>query len=862
MLRLTLAQMRRSLGRLVAAGIAVGIGTAFVAATLLASAALERTTYDTVAQRYGDADLVVADGEVSDATLAAVSDVPGVAAVHGYREVGIDVVGPDGRTTVVATGDPVEPRLRATELAAGTMPSRPDEIALPTVVAELVGVTTGDTVEVTVTAWRFTETADGLASSAEEERVEELRVVGLVEQTSSAYLGTTGTAVVTDELVASWTRFQDGEATPGWYRYATVLVDDGADVEAVRADAREATRDLALVGVRTLDEQAAHETAEATGSPQVFAAIVLGFAAVAMFVAALVMSNTFAVVVAQRTRTLALLRCVGADRRQLRRSVVLEALLVGVAASTVGVLVGVAAVQVTLLVLTGAGTDVPLPTTLTVTPLAVLAPLAVGTVVTVLAALGPARAATRVAPLAALRQDAAPTADAPAGRGRLVLAGLLMAGGAVGLAGGVVVAGQVALLPGLALGVLGGAVSFVGVVLGAIAWVPATLALVGRLLGHRAGTSVRLAAANSVRNPRRTAATSAALFIGVTLVAMMATGAASTREALADTLEQQFPVDLMVAGDWTGAGTATLSADLIAEIEEVDGVAAVAPLAGTVAEVEVDASETAVVDVFGVDPALARATLLVPEDVEGLVPGVALVPADFEEWYGIGDGETLELRPQDGGTPITLVTRTTAVAGQVLVTPEDLADLAPDATTSRVWVRLADLDDAERVVGAVTAAASTSGESVETIGPAAERAYLQRVVNTLLAVVVGLLGVAVVIALVGVTNTLSLSVLERRRESGTLRALGLTRRQLRGTLAVEGALIAGVGAVVGSVLGVVYGWAGARTLLAEVSPVALVVPWRDLGFVLLVALAAGLLASVLPGRAAARTSPVEALATD
>jgi len=129
-------------------------------------------------------------------------------------------------------------------------------------------------------------------------------------------------------------------------------------------------------------------------------------------------------------------------------------------------------------------------------------------------------------------------------------------------------------------------------------------------------------------------------------------------------------------------------------------------------------------------------------------------------------------------------------------------------------------------------------------------------------VVVGLLAVAVVIALVGVANTLSLSVLERRRESATLRAIGLSRRQLRTMLAVEGMLIAGVGAVLGAGIGLVYGWAGASSVLGVIGHVSLAVPWRDLGLVVLVALAAGLLASVLPARTAVRTSPVAALAVD
>ncbi|WP_246855190.1 ABC transporter permease [Cellulomonas sp. Y8] len=156
----------------------------------------------------------------------------------------------------------------------------------------------------------------------------------------------------------------------------------------------------------------------------------------------------------------------------------------------------------------------------------------------------------------------------------------------------------------------------------------------------------------------------------------------------------------------------------------------------------------------------------------------------------------------------------------------------------------------------------TADSALDITGAALERALYQRAIDTLLAVVVGLLAVAVVIALIGVTNTLSLSVIERRRESATLRALGLTRRQLRASMAVEGALIAGVGAVVGVALGLAYGWLGSAAVLAGIADLQLRVPWADLGLVLGVALVAGVLASALPGRTAARTPPVAALAVD
>jgi putative ABC transport system permease protein len=211
-----------------------------------------------------------------------------------------------------------------------------------------------------------------------------------------------------------------------------------------------------------------------------------------------------------------------------------------------------------------------------------------------------------------------------------------------------------------------------------------------------------------------------------------------------------------------------------------------------------------------------------------------------------------------------VTTLTVAVAGAersaAFVTTTTGRQIAPTAPVAELWVRLADVNDAGAVVPKIQDAIKT--EAVALDGPALKRASYQTLIDTLLAIVVGLLAVAVVIALVGVANTLSLSVLERRRESATLRAIGLSRRQLRWMLAIEGMLIAGIGAVLGTGLGLLYGWVGAATLLSTIGPVTLAVPWRDLGIVLVVALAAGLLASVLPGRAAARTSPVAALAVD
>ncbi|WP_221652359.1 ABC transporter permease, partial [Actinotalea ferrariae] len=794
MLRLTLAQMRRSLGRLASAGIAIAIGTAFVAATLLASDVMTRTTYDVMSSGFAEADLVVT-GEVTERTVSTLQAVPGVRAVHGYSQQSLALSGPDGQTVATLAVVAEDPELQPGQVAEGSLPGDTGEVALPRSTAEVLGAEVGDRVDATLEVWRFDE---GSETSAPERRVDELTLVGLLDVPEAAFLSTGGVGAITAEQSAEWDAFWDEELET-WYWHAVVLVEPGASVADVQGAAAQALPDL---DVRTRDQAAQAMTAEVTGDANQFTAIVLGFAGVSMLVAALVIANTFQVLVAQRTRTLALLRCVGADRSQLRRSVVLEALILGVVASLVGVVSGIALVQTGLLVLGRTWTSVPLPTTVTITAAVVLAPVAVGTLMTVLAALSPAIAATRVAPLAALRPAGSPTLGERSGRVRAWASGLLVVGGGLVLALGMVLAARYDLMLGLLTGVVGGAASFVGVVLSAVFWVPRLVGGVGTVLTRAGRPAARLAAANSVRNPRRTAATSAALLIGVTLVAMMSTGAASARSALDSALAEEFPVDVAVGALGDGFTAPALPPGFAAEVRAVDGVTDVTELIGTTVEV-VEGVQPGVgavewVDARGVDPDAAATVVRDPSQVAGLDDQHVLVPAGLSAWTELRTGDQITVRrqplltpgetagPTSGvpteapsenaseraagtaseapGEPVTVTVVVTDLPGQSMIfTPGVLDRLDEDAQVSRLWVRLDTVEGAARAVGEITAAASATGEPLETVGAAVERALYQQVVDTLLAVVVGLLAVAVVIALVGVTNTLSLSVLERRR---------------------------------------------------------------------------------------------------
>jgi putative ABC transport system permease protein len=866
MFRLTLAQMRRSVGRLVAAGLAIAIGTAFVAATLLAGDVMNRTGRDAVTARYGQSDVVVS-GTLTDADLATIRALPGVAAADVLVGGGIELrTAHQDRWQLVVPGVSDE-RLTPLRVQDGRLPASPGEIALPQRAAEAFGIGLGDTV---TAVWMTSGAAPSSGAAASgttkqaapakgTEHTETMTLVGFVEDPHAAWTSDGGAAIALPGDMAGWT--SSGSLLGPGGAQIVVATSGGTPAATVRDEVSAAVTSSTVM---TREQAAAQEMQKlGKGGDQALVGVVLGFAAVAMLVAALVISNTFQVLVAQRTRTLALLRAVGARRAQLRGSVLAEAALLGLASSVAGIVAGTALAQGTLSVLHRTVTTAPLPSVVDVTWQVILVPLLVGTAVTLLAALVPARAATRVTAIEALRPLDAPHASAGAGRVRLAFAAVLVAFGAL-LLGIAVLLGLRASgspLASLGLGVLGGAVSFVGILLSAVFWVPPVVSAVQRGL-VRLGPVPRLAAANTVRNPRRTAATSTALLIGVTLVVMMSTGAASARASLNQTLDAHFPVDIAVTPtsyDAAGRGT-PLPDGLAAKIATISGVQHVVPLRSAVLNVTDAQGTSTTVEVHAIAPEDATQVLRDAPAAEALSGGAILLPAWLQGAPGQVTLRALDDAGRPTGTGVGLDQTTLNGLHEGLVSSSVMDRLAPAAPADALFVSLTAGTDPADVLRTVQDSLGTA--QLQVTGPGAARSQYDRVIGIMLTVVVGLLGVAVLIALLGVANTLSLSVIERRRESATLRAIGLTRRGLRGTLAVEGALIAVVGAVLGSVFGLLYGWAGAAALLGHVGGFVPAVPWRDLGLVVVVALAAGLLASVVPAHSAVRTPPVAALAEE
>ena len=581
--------------------------------------------------------------------------------------------------------------------------------------------------------------------------------------------------------------------------------------------------------------------AEISRGVDVIAIMALLFVVIALFVGVLVITNTFSILFAQRMRDFALLRCVGVTRRQLRRAIRLEALALGVVAAALGVAVGALAGAGLVALVRRWFTDMG-PAALD--PVWTGAAFAVGTLVTLAAAWLPTRSATRVAPLAALRPDTGVDVRSAAGRWRLALAALGVSAGVALLVLAVAASSVPAMLAG-------GIASFVGVLLLGPVLVPRLIRLVGGLPG--AGPVRRLATGNAVRNPRRTATTAASLLVGVTLTTAILTGLASSRTAIDKDMDRSYPLDATIT-----AAEAPLDAALVDRVADTPGVAEAVGLDGTTATI--GRVEVALLGA-GRAPGVVRGGAdLAPED------GVLLLPYEVVEDLPARTAERVwddgEVTLTVDGREHTLDVETASGWGRSgLVSAATLASLDPDPQPMAVWARASDGADAEDLSGDLAALAGAAGADLD--GGHGNRSWVYLQVDILTGSVVGLLAVAIVIALVGIANTLGLSVLERGRENALLRAMGLTRRQLGRAMAVEGLLLSSVATLLGTAIGLVFAWVGVQVMVtAVVEDAAFTVPVWQVGAVAAVAALAGLAACVLPARRAAGVTPAAGLALD
>ena len=824
MLRLAWSNLTSANRRLIAPVLAVALGVGFVAATFIAMATMSSSIVRVVADDLRGYDVVVtpngpgADGRGGDlltpAQLAAMSSTPGVRRVDPQLEVHLEARNGAAGALVVAATAPRSDRWVVTS-GVGTVDGV--GVLVSDDLAQSLGLRVGRSLELSLPV-------GGTASV-------QVLGIGHVSGFSEA-----GRLYAANALLATWT-------APPSYAAAYVLT-DGDPVAVAAALGTSGGKDGPVLRAETTQQYADRLVQSLSRGTDVLGGVLMAFAGVALFVSCLVIGNTFTILMAQRARQVALLRCLGATRRQVARAALVEATLVGVVASVVGVLLGIGVVALMLEAARRIWSLDAYLGSMTVPTHALVIPVVIGTLATVVAALVPVRRGAAVSPLAALRPEAALTVRSRSGALRLVLGLLLFVAGT-----GAMVIGVRRL--DLALAMPAGMLSFVGVLMVAPWFIPAVARAVGWVLRRFGGPTVSLAVGNSVRNPRRAAATASALLVGTTLITLMTVGAASARVAAFAAVDRGFPVDIAVAG------LASVPADVARQVAAVPGVATVAP--ARIASVEVRAgSQSLPVQVIQVDAAV-RSVLRLPAELGPVADGTVVITPDLAAELGVADGGRTQLG--DGRHTVEVTVRTAEVtSGTAYVAPATFDRLGVEAMAT-LFVALRDGADAAVAVQEVTRIAAPAGLQVE--GAAQMREAVTTVLNVMLSVVVALLAISVLIAVIGIANTLSLSVLERSRESAILRALGLTRAQLRRTFAIEAVLLGGVAAAVGLLLGVGYGYAGARTILGSVvRTVPLEVPWGQLGLLVLAACLAGLLASVLPGRRAAMTPPVAALAAE
>ncbi len=583
-----------------------------------------------------------------------------------------------------------------------------------------------------------------------------------------------------------------------------------------------------------------------------FRTMLLAFAGIAVVVATFSIYNTFSILAAQRTRESALLRAVGASRRQIVVGVAAEALAVGVAATAIGFGAGIG-LAAGLQALMGRS-DSALPAAgLVIGTGSIVAAAVVGVGTTLLASLGPAVRTSRVAPLAALRDVAV---DQSATSWRRAALGAAVAGGGVAVLVTATSAPDAALgRAGLgAVGVLAGAV-----VLGPVVARPAA-AVLGVAPAVLRGLVGRLARRNAMRNPRRTASSASALMVGTAVVALFATFGASVKASIDTVTDDDFSGDLIVLPD--GFSGAELSPDLAPAIGDVPGVAAAIAVSYAPARIGGETVDVAATDVGRLATVFDVGVTAASPD--GFGRGDVAVSDKYAGDHHLAIGSTLPATFVDGDTvdlQVAAIYAQRMTFGDVVV---DQADLAPHVAQPQVTVVLVDVADGADLA-AVRGAIATVTDEFAAPAPLDRAQYKARVgeqVDSMLFVVYGLLGVAVVIAVLAIGNTLALSIHDRTRELGLVRALGQDRRQVRAAVRWESVIIALFGTIGGIAAGAFFGWGLMRAMQVQEGFGTFALPVTPLAVVLGLAGVAGVAAAWRPARRAARTDILAAIASD
>ncbi len=847
MLSLTVKEMRGHGRRLVGTAVAVFLGVAFLAGTLVLGDTLRNNFDSLFAEVNAGTDVIVRNatdlgieadeprGLIDRSLVDRVAAVDGVEAAEPQIQGLGQLLGADG-DAVGGNGPPqlagswiTDADLNPYRLAEGRAPEADDEVVVNRRAADEGDLAIGDRTTL-LTPEPVEVTIVGISTFGEED--------GLG--------GVTFTAFSLEGAMRHVTKDADGVSS------IAVRADDGVSQDELVARVDEVLPD----GVEAVSGTAV-STQNADDINELFldmlTTFLTVFAGIALLVATFSIYNTFSIIVAQRTRTAALLRAIGASRRQVLVSVVIEAAVVGVVASLAGLAGGIAVAGLLKGLFDAAGFALPAGG-IVVTNGAVIVSVVVGLVVTLLAGIVPAIKASRVPPLAALRDVAVERTSPSAPR---VVAGAILTGLGVATTAAAALSDD----PSLATVGLGAVITLIGtVVLGPVVARPVA-GLLGAPLARLRGLTGSLARQNAIRNPRRTAATASALMVGVGIVTLFTVFAASLKESTAATIDRSFAGDLVIS---SGPFGGSLSPDLAVEVGDLPEVDSAVGIGRGFASIDGDTKQMTVAD----PPDLATAV-----DVGVTSGSVADLAADeiaisdaTADANGWALGDTLTVTFADGASTDVTVGATydvSDIVGGYVLPAETYAPHTRQPVDSTVVVDLTDgtsLADGKAEVERV--AANYGSPDVEDRDEFA--ATMSAGADMFLTIIYALLALAIIIALMGIANTLSLSIHERTRELGLLRAVGQTRGQLRSMVRWESVIVATFGVVGGIGLGVFLGWAlveaAGNTPGSVISE--FVLPIGRLAIVVVVGAVAGVLAGLRPARRAARLDVLGAIATE
>ena len=827
---------------------AIVLGVAMVSGTFVLTDTID-SGFDTVfSESYEGADAVISpetefgrqaagSGGFPASVLEDVEALPSVAEAAGSLRDSARLIGRDGEplggssVSPLALGlDPADEQFSPVRIVDGEWPDGSGQIAIDRRTFDDEGLALGDAISATARG-----------------PVQEFEIVGVVELGSLESLG--GATISVFDLATAQELFAKEDVVD----QIQLAAAEGVSAEALAAEVRGARP--ATLDVQTAAAQVETESEDTSAGLGFLRYFLLAFAAIALFVGSFVIANTLSITIGQRTRELATVRTLGASRRQVLWSVVLEALVVGVLASIVGILLGVGLALGLNELLAAAGIELP-TSGLVLETRTIVVGLVVGIGITLLASIRPALRATRVPPIAAVREG---SVLPPSRFARFGLpASLTLTAGAIALLlVGSLGDGLSAAPRLLAIG-LGVILLFVGIALVAPRLVRPLASALGWPGTRIAGAAGRLARANAMRNPARTASTASALMIGLALVTLVAILAQGLRSTFVDSVDQLFVADYAVVAEGGFNPLTPEVEEALAQAPGVEAVSGVRSGSGRIAGEDVGVS--------AVPGNIAETVAIRWDEGSDAVPGAlgedgAFVTREFADERDLELGSPLEIETPTGETLALAVEgiweepKGGSPFGQVAVSHEAFDPVFPEPRNDFTFVNVAGGITADAEAGLETALADFPDAKVQTRDEFKDEsvASLSRVLNILYV----LLALSVVVSLFGLVNTLVLTVFERTRELGMLRAVGMTRRQVRRMIRHESIVTALLGAALGIAIGVFLAALVTQALADEGFSFAL--PIGSLVVFVLAAILVGVLAAIMPARRAARLNILEAL---